>query len=162
METKQLVITPPPGYEVDSENSTYDCIKFKPVKKRECYDDIADKLFEKKTTYYADAYGNTQSWIPYGPNRRLKNNCTSEEQLDKLLAINMLLNVAKHLNAPYFNSLEGQRYYIAYNPQTSKLRIDSTWNSCMAPCFFATVDAAKKAIKILGEDVVKLALNPEY
>lgn len=31
---KELKITPPEGYEIDKENSTFDCIKFKPVAKR--------------------------------------------------------------------------------------------------------------------------------
>lgn len=30
---KELKITPPEGYEIDKENSTFDCIKFKPVAK---------------------------------------------------------------------------------------------------------------------------------
>lgn len=162
METKQLVITPPTGYEIDVNASTLNCIKFKPITKKECYDDVADKLFTGQT-YYADSYGQIHDYIPYSGNTRLRNNCTSKKQVDKLMAINMLLNVAKYLNASDFNPGDGKQiYYIAYNPQTSKLRIDGTWNSCAAPCYFATVDAAKKAIKILGEDLVKLALNPEY
>ena len=32
--SKEIKITPPEGYEVDKENSTFDCIKFKPVTKR--------------------------------------------------------------------------------------------------------------------------------
>lgn len=31
---KEIKITPPEGYEIDRENSTFDCIKFKPVAKR--------------------------------------------------------------------------------------------------------------------------------
>lgn len=31
---KEIKITPPEGYEIDKENSTFDCIKFKPVAKR--------------------------------------------------------------------------------------------------------------------------------
>jgi hypothetical protein len=34
METKEIKITPPEGYEIDKENSTFECIKFKPVVKR--------------------------------------------------------------------------------------------------------------------------------
>lgn len=34
IEAKELKITPPEGYEVDKENSTFDCIKFKPINKR--------------------------------------------------------------------------------------------------------------------------------
>lgn len=31
---KEIKITPPEGYEIDKENSTFDCIKFKPLEKR--------------------------------------------------------------------------------------------------------------------------------
>lgn len=34
IKTKEIKITPPEGYEIDKENSTFDCIKFKPVAKR--------------------------------------------------------------------------------------------------------------------------------
>ena len=34
METKEIKITPPEGYEIDKENSTLECIKFKPVAKK--------------------------------------------------------------------------------------------------------------------------------
>lgn len=34
METKEIKITPPEGFEIDKENSTFECIKFKPVVKR--------------------------------------------------------------------------------------------------------------------------------
>lgn len=33
METKEVKIVPPEGYEIDKENSTLECIKFKPVTK---------------------------------------------------------------------------------------------------------------------------------
>lgn len=34
METKEIKINVPDGYEIDKENSTFECIKFKPVAKR--------------------------------------------------------------------------------------------------------------------------------
>lgn len=34
MEAKELKIIPPEGYEIDKENSTFECIKFKPIVKR--------------------------------------------------------------------------------------------------------------------------------
>ena len=41
METRELVITIPEGYEIDKENSTFECIKFKKkVKKIDTWDDL--------------------------------------------------------------------------------------------------------------------------
>lgn len=34
METKEIKIIPPEGFEIDREHSTFECIKFKPVAKR--------------------------------------------------------------------------------------------------------------------------------
>ena len=34
METKEIKITPPDGYEIDQENSTFECIKFKKIEKK--------------------------------------------------------------------------------------------------------------------------------
>ena len=44
---KEIKITPPEGYEIDIENSTFDCIKFKPVIKR-----WRDKTEEMFAGYY--------------------------------------------------------------------------------------------------------------
>lgn len=47
METKELKIQAPEGYEIDKENSTLECIKFKPIKKNITYKDICNTLFAK-------------------------------------------------------------------------------------------------------------------
>ena len=38
METKEIKISVPEGYEIDEENSTFECIKFKPIVKKWRYD----------------------------------------------------------------------------------------------------------------------------
>lgn len=37
-ENKEVKIVPPEGYEIDKENSTFECIKFKPIKKSKLSD----------------------------------------------------------------------------------------------------------------------------
>ena len=39
MNTKEIKITPPEGFEIDKENSTLECIKFKPIEKKRWRDD---------------------------------------------------------------------------------------------------------------------------
>jgi len=39
MNTKEIKITPPEGYKIDRENSTFECIKFKPIEKKRWRDD---------------------------------------------------------------------------------------------------------------------------
>ena len=45
METKELKIQVPEGYEIDEENSTFECIKFKQIKDA-TYKDICSNLFK--------------------------------------------------------------------------------------------------------------------
>lgn len=52
METKEIKISVPDGYEIDKENSTFECIKFKPVVKR-----WRDNVNARIKGYYLD--GNT-------------------------------------------------------------------------------------------------------
>ena len=47
--TKEIKITPPEGYEIDKENSTFECIKFKPIIGR--WRDNSEEMF---VGYYID------------------------------------------------------------------------------------------------------------
>ena len=44
METKEVKIVVPPGYEVDKENSTFECIKFKKVKETKTWKDLTSVM----------------------------------------------------------------------------------------------------------------------
>ena len=44
MERKEVKIQAPEGYEIDKENSTFECIKFKPIN-NPTYKDISNNLF---------------------------------------------------------------------------------------------------------------------
>ena len=101
METKELKIQAPKGYEIDKENSTFERIKFKPIKKDITYEDVCNNIF--KTCYYTDGRGRI-TYITEIPNdyKIDKNNATNEKQLKKLLALNQLLNIAE-----YYNRLHG-------------------------------------------------------
>lgn len=95
METKEIKIDVPEGYEIDEENSTYECIKFKPIKKELTYKDVAKELFFKGmfiTNVCGEIY-KVSSASPYD-----KNNATNKKQLERLMALNQLLNVAEYYN----------------------------------------------------------------
>ena len=97
MEAKELKIQAPEGYEIDTENSTFECIKFKPIKKDITYDDIAYNLFCNSSLYI-----NNNGEIDYSNNSNgencNKNNACNEKQLERLLALNQLLNIAEYYN----------------------------------------------------------------
>lgn len=97
METKELKIQAPEGYEIDKENSTFECIRFKLIKKNITYDDVCNSML--KTGYYIDNRGKILHVTEYVDNAKIdKNNATNKEQLERLLALNQLLNIAEYYN----------------------------------------------------------------
>lgn len=112
METKELRVQAPEGYEIDKENSTFECIKFKSIKKDITYDDICNSMF--KTGYYPNNRGEIRYVTDYADDVKIdKNNATNKKQLERLLALNQLLNIAEYYNtnAAEFNV----RYRICYD-----------------------------------------------
>lgn len=97
METKELKIEAPKGYEIDKENSTFERIKFKPIKKDITYEDVCNTLFKNDTGYFVDQYGKV-NFYNIGTNRFNANNAPNGRQLKKLLALNQLLNIAEYYN----------------------------------------------------------------
>lgn len=74
--TNEVKINVPEGTEAYLENNI---IKFRPVKKKLTYKDIAKKLFKNKITYYPDAYCNIKSIDATDVSCYDANNCTSEK-----------------------------------------------------------------------------------
>lgn len=112
METKEVKIQAPKGYEIDKENSTFECIKFKPIKGYITYEDICNSILD--TGYYTNSYGKIVKSITYAANLRIgKNNATNTKQLERILALNQLLNIAEYYNR---NTAElNVRYRICYD-----------------------------------------------
>ena len=96
METKEIKINVPEGYEIDEENSTFECIKFKPIKKELTYKDVAEELFSKNM--FASDINGKIFWISSSGSKLDKNNTTNRKQLERLFALNQLLNIAEYYN----------------------------------------------------------------
>lgn len=162
METKEVKIQVPEGYEIDKENSTFDCIKFKPIKEVLTYEDVAEELFKDKKCYYTDKFGTILSSVLYDSQCLDINNCTSEKQVRKLLSINKLMNVAKYLNSKEKQSENGLWYYIRLDRNV----INTDWTNPSVINYggihFNSREAAKQAIEILGEETIKLALSTDW
>lgn len=131
--------------------------------KKLTYEDIARKLFPDGETHYCIESGSQITTIINREfNYTCKNNANSRKQLEKLLAINMLMNVAKYLNdgwQPNWNNSEN-KYYIYSNGDN--LRICSTVLTCSTNVYFKSTELVEKAIEILGEEIIKLALCTDY
>lgn len=98
METKELKIQVPEGYEIDKENSTFECIKFKLIRNDITYKDICKKLFGKGYYYFGDR-GEIREIVEFDDKTCAdRNNAAYIKQLDKVLALNQLLNIAEYYN----------------------------------------------------------------
>lgn len=152
METKELKIQVPKGYKIDKENSTFDCIKFKPIKNTLTYDDIIQELFAEHFPYFKDT-------------SKFSNLCTSDKQVKKLLAINQLMNIAKYLNggdwSPNFEE-NTPKYYIVVDQHIKLIRIDYTCREIYSVVYFKNSDLAEQAIEIFGEENIRLALSTDW
>ena len=92
---KELQIIAPKGYEVDKENSTFEKIVFKKIEEKLTYEKIAEKLFQYEKHYYiagdGGIMGTSIGW-------KCPNAAPTSQQLERLLALNKLINVAYYLN----------------------------------------------------------------
>ena len=118
----------PEGMEIDRENSTFDCIKFKP--KELTYQEIAEK-FPKNSSV-----------------------STNTDHLSKLITFRKLLEVADYLNGdwkPDWSNDTQYKYIISYNGIKETLFIQSCWYVTQGLVCFSSKENAEKAINILGE-----------
>ena len=118
----------PEGMEIDRENSTFDCIKFKP--KELTYQEIAEK-FPKNSSV-----------------------STNGDHLSKLITFRKLLEVADYLNGdwkPDWSNDTQYKYIISYNGIKETFYIQSCWYVTQGLVCFSSKENAEKAIDIIGE-----------
>ena len=97
--------------------------------KKFTYENVVNKLFYLRIVYWIDNYYKID-FFDYIDNHCLPNanNATSKKQLEKLLAINKLMNVAKYLNGDWqfdWNDI-CSKYYICLEHTSDELFIDCT------------------------------------
>lgn len=111
MDTKEIKIQIPEGYKIDTKNSNFECIKFIPIKKDITYKEVCKEIFNNRGFYITKDGEITKDVLNYCESD--KNNAISREQLERILALNQLLNIAEYYNK---NSkmTGGFRYEIVY------------------------------------------------
>lgn len=135
-----MKIIPPEGYEIDEENSTFECIKFKPIKKDLTYKDVYNNIFNA-FHYFVNSDGKIESISLY-PEANDFNATTSKRQLKKVLAINQLFNIAKYYNGDWEPNMNKStpKYSIAHYYE--KYIIDTcNFNNAGVPLFKNKEDA---------------------
>ena len=150
METKEVKIQAPEGYEIDKENSTFECIKFKSIKKNITYGDICEYLFKDKDSFYITNSGGVNNYLSVC-SAMDKNNATNRKQLERVLALNQLLNIAEYYNRLHI--MIDRPYVILYDKRTQ----DYTVNS-ISPCYSFGIEAAFNRV----EDAKAVRDNPNF
>ena len=141
METKEVKINIPEGYEIDKENSTFECIKFKPIKYI-TYKDVCDNIFAKNHGYHISPSEN----ICYTPLKELAysaDNAPNKKQLERLLALNQLMNIAYYYNGKQYMRVG---HYIGYDKLQDTYFVENLNNSFaqaaeITPLFIFAKDA---------------------
>ena len=146
MENNQLTIDIPEGYEIDKENSTFECIKFKPIKKYLTYKEIAEKL--NKDICFFIAKGKIQSYAQYASydNPDVAN---SYRQIEKILAINQLMNIAKYYNGdwkPNWSNSKENKFCIKFDYHKDRLYVDYNNSIGAGDVFFKNSEDARTVI----------------
>lgn len=155
---KELKIVPPEGMEYYIEDDT---VKFRSIEKKFDIDDVYRKLFKDKHTWRLENNIITEHIVAV--TWHFLTNCTSKKQAEKLIAINKLMNVAKYLNGdwkPNWRNVDETKYYL-YST-IYHIQIGRAMTNMSGDIYFKTMDLAKQAIEILGEDTIKIALNTDY
>lgn len=159
---KKLEIEIPNDKEIDWEASAKQKqIVFK--NKQLTYEDVCDKLFAKGH-YHTDDNGDIcfVDWTNDCPN-----NASTKHQLECILAKNKLANVARYLNGdwkPGETKLGHFDAYVLYVTPNKDYIGCIKIHQCAhnSNVLFKSQELAQQAIKILGEDTIKLALEPLY
>ena len=161
--SQSLEFTIPEGYVFDKDNSTENVLRFKPIKKKITYYDVCRELFlhepswrllENGVIVYAAI---SDSAISYS-----MLTAPSSKQLEQLLALNKLMNVAKYLNGdwePDWNDRHQHKWFIFYDHQLSGLYLAIHYTQRFASVYFKSEELALQAMEILGEEEVKKALG---
>lgn len=146
IKNNQLTIDIPEGYEIDKENSTFECIKFKPIEKYLTYKEVAEKL--NKDTCFFIAKGEIQSYAQYASydNPGVAN---SYRQIEKILAINQLMNIAKYYNGdwePDWSNSKENKFCIKFDYHKDRLYVDYNNSIGAGDVFFKNSEDARTVI----------------
>lgn len=156
MENKEIKITVPEGDEIDKENSTFECIKFK--KKALTYGDIEDKIIAQRGRggITAGWFASETSYTTFGTHP-----VGSKPNLEQLLALNKLMNVARYLNEKtlIWEYDDQTKWYIYYDHREGALGLSCNGILQSSNVYFDSEKHANQAIEILGEDTIKKALG---
>ena len=153
METKEIKINIPKGYEIDKENSTFECIKFKPKKdiSNLTYEKVCRRLFPDSEGYYIDVDGKIINGCIAGLLEE-PNNAPNRKQLERLIALNQLMNIAYYYNGKQYMRVG---HYIGYDRSEDKYSVNNLDDDSFEP-------AGMAAMFMYAKDAQAVIDNPNF
>lgn len=154
MENKKITVEIPFDYEIDEENSTWDCIKLK--KSQLSYNDISKELFNSGGMYILTSDGKVEprendfAWKSSHPL-----NSTNVTQLIKLRCINMLMNVSVYLNGDWTPNFEDATTKYFLYVDNCEVKVGTCIHENLTMVYFKTEELAFKAIEILSDPTLE-------
>lgn len=157
MKENELTITIPDNKVVDwDESKKQNKIVLKD--KQLTYKNVCKELF-KDNAYFTDIQGNIKLGYTLGVTD--PNNATTKHQLECILAKNKLANIAAYLNDGWRPDKGSDIYYINnYHGNLVAYLTKEECSTCLGQSIFKSKELAQQAIEILGEETIKLALEP--
>ena len=162
---EKIQIDIPKGFEVNMELSNLQegKIAFKEIKKVLTYDDVAKELFGNDYHYYTDAFGTINKSTKLGALSHYPNISYSIKQLESILALNKLCNVAQYFNDGWIPKEGENKWFIGIRFNILPNLFVGNHNMVMYSCvYFKSIKLAEKAIEILGEKEIIKALTLNY
>lgn len=158
---KEIKITPPDGHEIDKEASTFDCIKFKPVEKRNLtWEEIQEKN-KGKMQYCINSNGDIAAFV-YDIGLNLSRSHVPTERIaEKIRAVCQLYIIAEYYNdgwQPEWNDEDQAKHTALWNYDLNKIEYDYWYiYSGFFPVFKSaeTLKAAYEANKEIFETALK-------
>lgn len=118
------------------------------------FEEIMKSLFYNQTAWFVDMFGKIKS------NRTTlfadRNNCTSQEHINKWLCINDLINISKFYNqnwSPDWSNREERKYAIAVtNIAGQQFGVVEVTDNICGFVVFKSYEEAQKAMTTLGKE----------
>lgn len=159
---KEIKITPPEGYEIDKEASTFDCIKFKPVKKKNLtWEEIQEKN-KGKTQYCINSNGDIASFV-YDIGLNLSRSHVPTERIaEKIRALCQLYIIAEWYNEgwePDWNLDTERKCCPIWNNNSNKIDFGYWFTSSGSFPLFKSAETLKAAYEA-NREIFETALKP--
>ena len=159
---KEIKITPPDGYEIDKEASTFDCIKFKPVEKRNLtWEEIQEKN-KGKMQYCITSNGSISSFVFDVGLNLSRSHVPTERIAEKIRALCQLYIIAEYYNEgwePDWNDEDQAKHCPLWSSDLNNIEYDYWY---IHSGFFPVFKSAEilKAAYEANREIFETALKP--